>query len=99
MGVTNCMGLGETVIAYTIVIRNTEGKRPLVSPRHRWEDNIKTNIKEVECTDVDWIRLSWGSISGVSFEHCNKPLDSAKGPGIPLSAVRLCFSRLTDPWN
>jgi hypothetical protein len=24
------------------------GKRPLVRPRHRWEDNVKMDIQEVE---------------------------------------------------
>jgi hypothetical protein len=26
--------------------------------RHKWEDNIKINIKEIECDVVDWIHLS-----------------------------------------
>jgi hypothetical protein len=25
-----------------------EGKRPLGRPRHRWEDNIKMDLREVE---------------------------------------------------
>jgi len=27
---------------------NLGGKRPLVRPRHRWEDNVKIDIQEVE---------------------------------------------------
>jgi hypothetical protein len=27
---------------YKILVRNPEGKRPLGIPRHKWEDNIKT---------------------------------------------------------
>jgi hypothetical protein len=41
------MGMGEMINVYKIVTRNIEGKRPLVSPRHIWEDNIKMNIKEL----------------------------------------------------
>jgi hypothetical protein len=32
--------------AYIILIRKPEGKRPLRSNRHRWEDNIKVILKE-----------------------------------------------------
>jgi len=32
-----------------------EGKRPLGTPRHRWEDNIKMDLQEVGCGDMDWI--------------------------------------------
>ena len=35
-----------------------EGKRPLGRPRHRWEDNIKMDFQEVECGDMDWIKLA-----------------------------------------
>jgi len=29
------------------------GKRPLGTPRHRWEDNVKVDIKETEWVGVD----------------------------------------------
>ena len=35
-----------------------EGKRPLVRPRHRWEDNIKMDLKEIGCGGMDWIDLA-----------------------------------------
>ena len=31
------------------------GKRALRRPRRRWEDNIKMDIQEVGCGDLDWI--------------------------------------------
>jgi len=34
------------------------GRRPLVRPRHRWEDNIKTAVLEVGCGGMDWIKLA-----------------------------------------
>jgi ribosome biogenesis protein Nip4 len=34
-----------------------EGKRPLRRPRRRREDNIKTDLQEVGCRDMDWIEL------------------------------------------
>ncbi|KAJ4428335.1 hypothetical protein ANN_24354, partial [Periplaneta americana] len=35
-----------------------EGKRPLERPRHRWEDNIKMDFREVGYDDRDWINLA-----------------------------------------
>ena len=35
-----------------------EGKRPLGRPRRKWEDNIKMDLQEVGCGDVDWIELA-----------------------------------------
>jgi len=35
-----------------------EGKRPLGRPRHRWENNIKMDLKEVGCGGINWIDLS-----------------------------------------
>jgi hypothetical protein len=34
--------------AYRVLVGKPEGNRPLGRPRRRWEDNIKTNIQEVE---------------------------------------------------
>jgi hypothetical protein len=33
---------------YRVVVGKPEGKRPLGRPRHRWEDNIKMDLHEVE---------------------------------------------------
>jgi hypothetical protein len=35
-----------------------EGKIPLGRPRRRWEDNIKTNLREVWWRGMDWINLA-----------------------------------------
>jgi len=35
-----------------------DGKRPHGRPRLRWEDNIKVDLQEVGCGDVDWIELA-----------------------------------------
>jgi hypothetical protein len=32
--------------------------RPLGRPRHRWKDNIESNLKEIGWEDVDWIKLA-----------------------------------------
>ena len=41
--------------AYRVLVRKPEGKRPLGMPRCRWEDNIKTDLREVGCDPRDWI--------------------------------------------
>jgi hypothetical protein len=33
--------------AYSILVGKPEGKRPLGKPRHRWEDNIKVDLREL----------------------------------------------------
>jgi hypothetical protein len=38
----------ERRTANRILVGQTEGKRPLGRPRHRWEDNIKMDLQEVE---------------------------------------------------
>jgi len=32
---------------YRVLVGILEGKRPLGTPRHRWEDNIKMDLQEV----------------------------------------------------
>jgi hypothetical protein len=32
--------------------------RPLVRGRHRWEDNIKMDLREIGWKGVDWIHLA-----------------------------------------
>jgi hypothetical protein len=39
-------------------VGNPDGKRPLGRPRRRWEDNIKIDLQEVGCGDMDWIDLA-----------------------------------------
>jgi hypothetical protein len=39
---------------YRILVGKPEGKRP----RHRWEDNIKLDLPEVGCWDMEWIELA-----------------------------------------
>jgi len=50
--------MGEGRGACTVLVGKSEGKRPLRRPRSRWEDNIKMDLHEVGCGDVDWIELA-----------------------------------------
>ena len=42
---------------YRVLVGKPEGKRPLGRPRHRWEDNIKMDLKEVRFRGMGWIYL------------------------------------------
>jgi hypothetical protein len=43
---------------YRVLVGKPEGKRLLRRPRLRWEDNIRTDIREVGCGCVDWMELA-----------------------------------------
>jgi hypothetical protein len=39
--------------AYNILVGRPEGRRPLGRPRHRWEHNMKMDLREIGFGDVD----------------------------------------------
>ena len=41
-----------------VLVGKHDGKRPLGRLRHRWEDNIKMHLQELECGGMDWIELA-----------------------------------------
>jgi hypothetical protein len=45
--------LGEKRNAYRILVGKPEGKRPLGRRRHRWVDNIKMDLTEIEWYGLD----------------------------------------------
>jgi hypothetical protein len=44
--------------AYKILVGKPEGRRPPGTPRCRWVDNIKINLRQRE-DEVVWIGLIW----------------------------------------
>jgi hypothetical protein len=40
------------------IVGQPEGKRPLGRPRPRWVDNIRMDLREIECDGVDWIDVA-----------------------------------------
>jgi hypothetical protein len=52
--------MGERRGAYRALVGKPEGRRPLGRPRHRWEDNIKMDLREVGWGGggMDWISLA-----------------------------------------
>jgi hypothetical protein len=55
--------IGELRHAYKVLVRKTEGKRPLGRPRSKWEDDVKINVKEKWCVSTTFVWLSIGSSS------------------------------------
>ena len=49
--------IGESRGVYRVLVGKPEGKRPLGGPRRKWEDNIKMDLQEVGCGDMDWIDM------------------------------------------
>jgi hypothetical protein len=46
---------------YRVLMGKTEGKRPLGRRRHRWEDGIRMDLREIGWGSVDWIQLAVAS--------------------------------------
>jgi hypothetical protein len=36
-----------------------EGKRPFGRPRHRWEDGIRMDLREIGWGGIEWIQLAY----------------------------------------
>jgi hypothetical protein len=64
-------------IAYKILVGKLEGKRPLGRPRHRWVDDIKMDLREIEWGGKDWTDLAQDMDQWTgSCEHGNEPSGS-----------------------
>jgi hypothetical protein len=75
--------MGEKRNSYRLLLGKPEGKRPLGRPRRRWVENIRMDLGEVECGDVDWIGL----------EHVDSPCEF----GIEPSGSMKCWE--TIEWS
>jgi hypothetical protein len=53
-----CSADGEERGAYKVLVGKPERMRPLGRSRRRWKDNIRMDIQEVGCGDMDWIWLT-----------------------------------------
>jgi hypothetical protein len=56
VGHVACMGEGRCV--YRVLVGRPKGKRPLGRCRHKWEDNIKLDLRDIGIYGVNWIQLA-----------------------------------------
>jgi hypothetical protein len=54
--------MGAKRNAYRILVGKPEGKRPLGRSRRRWVDNIKIDLREIDCIDLAQDRDQWRAI-------------------------------------
>jgi hypothetical protein len=60
-----CCGERERRDVCKVLVGKPDGKRPLGIPRHRWKDNIKMDLQEIEAgvwTGSIWLRI--GTVGG-----------------------------------
>jgi hypothetical protein len=53
--------MGEERKLYTVLVGKPQGKRPLGRPRHRWEDGIRMDLREIGLGCVDWLQQTQDS--------------------------------------
>jgi hypothetical protein len=87
--------MGDMGNAYKIVVGKSEGKRPLGRPVHRWENNIKMDLKA-----IDWTHLSQDQDQWQALVNSNEPSGSIKGRKSPeyLSNCQL-LKKDSAPWS
>jgi hypothetical protein len=47
---------------YEVLVGRPESKRLLGRPRRMWEDNIKTDLREIGIDGANWIQLAQDSV-------------------------------------
>jgi len=52
-----CSRHGEIKNAYKILVGKPERMRPLGKPRRRWDDNIRTDLRQTGWSGCIWLRI------------------------------------------
>ena len=50
--------MGKFRNVYRVLVEKPERKRSSGRPRRRWEDNMKMDLRDVDCVPGDWIALA-----------------------------------------
>jgi hypothetical protein len=58
---------GEGRGVYRVLARRPKGKRPLGRSMHRWENNIKMDLRETGIDKANWIRLAQDRVQWQGF--------------------------------
>jgi hypothetical protein len=54
--------MGEGRGVYRVLVGRPECKRPLGTPRRKWEDDIKMDLREIGIDGGNWIQLAQDSV-------------------------------------
>jgi len=59
-----CSTHEEMRSSYKTLVEEFKKGKPLRRPWRRWDDNIKLDLKDTDCEDVDWthltqVRIQW----------------------------------------
>jgi hypothetical protein len=59
--------MGEGIGVYRVLVGRPEGKKPLGRPRHRWEDNIRLDLREIKIDGANWMQLAQDRVQWRAF--------------------------------
>jgi hypothetical protein len=57
----------EERAVYRVLVGRPEGNRPLERSRRSWEDNIKTDLREIGIDGANWIGLTQDRVQWQAF--------------------------------
>jgi hypothetical protein len=85
--------MGEKRCSYCVSVRKPDGRRPLGKARHRWEDNIRTDLRDAGWKDMDRVDLAQHSDRWRAFVNTVMNLRVTQNAGNFLSSLgRFSFS-------
>jgi hypothetical protein len=59
--------MGEGRGIYGVLVVRHKSKRPLGSPKRRWEDNIKMDLREIGIDEANWIQMAHDRVRWRAF--------------------------------
>jgi hypothetical protein len=61
-----------------ILVERHEEKTPVGRPGHRWEDNMKMDLMNIQWEGMDWFYVAHEGLMAGSYKHSNECLSSIK---------------------
>jgi hypothetical protein len=74
----NVARVGEEECIQSFYLGKPKGKTPLGRHIHRWEDNIRMNLRKIGLRGIEWIHLAYDRDRWRVHEHGSEPSGSIK---------------------